>query len=153
MTTGMHSTPGAHKMTFKRPAAMDKIQTILTLLRAVPMTDVDLAELIPMSRKWTREYLKHLHRARRVYVHSWAKDATHRDKRHAIPIWSAGRRPDAQRPDPDSRSEVFRRAWVKLKADPERHTSTLARRRVQHRLKNLRPDPAAAWLMTPMERS
>lgn len=133
-------------MTFKRSQALVKIDTILMLLRAVPMTAHDLAELIPMSRRWTQSYLTYLRTQRRVYILQWDKEPVYREKRHAVPIYAAGRKPDAPKPAPDPITERFKRQWTRIKSDPDKHSDILARRRVRRRLKNLRPDPAAAWI-------
>ena len=133
-------------MTFKSHEAKAKIDTILALLRAVPLNSHDLAELIPMSRRWTLAYIKHLHTRRRIYVLRWDKEIAQREKRHAVPVYAPGRKPDAPKPEPDGKHVRYQRAWHSLKSDPERHMVTLAKRRTRRRLRNLRPDPAAAWM-------
>lgn len=135
-------------MTFKSPEAKAKIDTILGLLRAVPLNSHDLAELIPMSRRWTLAYLNHLHTRRRIYIVRWDKEIAQREKRHAVPVYAPGRKPDAVKPEPDGKTMRYERAWSAIKNDPERHMVTLAKRRTRRRLKSLRPDPAAAWFMT-----
>ena len=136
-------------MTFKSPESKAKIDTILALLRAVPLNSHDLAELIPMSRRWTLAYLNHLHTRRRIYIVRWEKEIAQRAKRHAVPVYAPGRKPDAPKPEADSKTARYKRAWDRLKTDPERHMVTLAKRRTRRRLKNLRPDPAAAWMFSP----
>lgn len=136
-------------MTFKSPESKAKIDTILALLRVVPLHSHDLAELIPMSRRWTLEYLKYLHTRRRIYIMRWDKEIVQREKRHAVPVYAPGRKPDAEKPEADDKLVRYSRAWDRLKNDPERHMVTLAKRRTRRRLKNLRADPAAAWMSNP----
>lgn len=136
-------------MTFKSPEAKAKIATILALLRTVPLNSHDLAEMIPMSRRWTLAYLKHLHTRRRVYILRWDKEIEQREKRHAVPVYAPGRKPDAERPAPDGKTVRYQRAWDRLKNDPDRHGDLLAKRRVRRRLRNPTPDPAAAWMFAP----
>lgn len=138
-------------MTFKSPEAKAKIDTIFALLRAVPLIAHDLAELIPMSKRWTQAYLNHLHTRRRIYIVRWDKEIAQREKRHAVPVYAPGRKPDAPKPEADGKTMRYQRAWDSLKNDPERHMVTLAKRRTRRRLQNLRPDPAAAWFMTTPE--
>ena len=136
-------------MTFKSPTAKAKIVEIMAILHAVPLIAHDLAELIPMSKRWTQEYLNHLHARRRIYILRWDKEIAQREKRHAVPVYAPGRKPDAPKPEADAREVLYRRAWDALKSDPERHMVTLAKRRTRRRLRNLRPDPAAAWMSNP----
>jgi len=134
------------EMKFTKTEAKRKIDLILSLLRVVPMHTHDLAELIPMSRRWTLTYVKHLHQNRRIYILRWEKHIAQRAKRHAVPVYAPGRRPDAPKPEADTDEVVYQRAWNRLKSDPDRHGDLLAKRRVRRRLRNLRPDPAAAWI-------
>lgn len=134
------------RLTFTKPAALAKLQRIRDMLAKQPMNVHEIAQALPISKRWALEYVAHLHDAKQVHVLRWDKHIEARAKRHATEVWTFGPGEDAPKPKADDRKVRHRRAWNALKTDPERHMVNLAKRRVRRRLKNLRPDQAAAWL-------
>jgi hypothetical protein len=136
------------RLTFTKPASLAKLQRIRDMLAARPMNVHEIADALPISKRWAIDYVLHLHDCQEIHVLRWDKEIEARAKRHAVEVWTLGPGVDAPRPEPDGHRTRAKRAWESLKADPERHMVTLAKRRARRRLKNLRPDPAAAWLMS-----
>ncbi len=135
------------RLTFTMPASLAKLQRIRDMLAVRPMNVHEIAQALPISKRWAIVYVAHLHDADEIHVLRWDKHIEAREKRHATEVWTLGPGEDAPRPAADGHEVRARRAWKSLKEDPERHMVTLAKRRTRRRLKNLRPDPAAAWLM------
>lgn len=133
-------------LAFNTDLSKRRIDRIIELLNETPMTVHDLAERLPLSRRWVTEYLKHLRSLNKVYVTDWTKHIEQRKKRHAVEIWALGDKKDKPKPPPDGQYTRYKRAWNAVKSDPDRHEQHLARRRVKRRLKNLKPDPATAWI-------
>lgn len=135
----------SNRMTFTKPAALAKIERILTLLEQ-PMTAHALSLAVPISKRWAHEYLRHLHAEGRIYIKAWARDIAERERMYPREVWVAGAGVDAPRPPALTLMERKKRAWDRIKADEDRHERILARRRVMKVLKRPRPDPAAAWI-------
>ena len=135
------------RLTFTKPAALTKLQRIRDMLATRPMNVHEIAQALPISKRWALAYVAHLHENQQIHVLRWDKEIEARAKRHATEVWMLGPGIDAPRPAPDGHTTRAKRAWESLKADPERHMVTLAKRRVRRRLRKLRPDPAAAWLV------
>lgn len=137
------------KLTFTKPAALAKLQRIRDMLAERPMNVHEIAQALPISKRWALEYVAHLHDAQQIHVLRWDKHIEARAKRHATEVWTFGPGVDAPKPPADDRKVRMRRAWDSLKSDPERHMVTLAKRRTRRRMRHLRPDPAAAWMFAP----
>jgi len=140
------------KLTFTKAASQVRIARIEALLSQSPMNVHQLAQALPLSKRWVLEYLAHLHDLKRVHVLRWDKDIEERAKRHAIEVWAFGPGVDAPRPAADGLKVRRRRAWESLKADEDRHERVTAMRRVRRRIAKARPDIAAAWI-TPINGS
>ena len=134
------------KLTFTKPAALAKLQRMREMLAQRPMNVHQIAQSLPISKRWALEYLMHLQNCEEIHVLRWHKHVENREKRHAIEVWTLGPGKDAPKPAPDGKNVRYQRAWDSLKSDPERHMVTLAKRRTRRRLRNLSPDPAAAWM-------
>lgn len=134
------------KLQFTRPAALARMQRIELLLSQQPMNAHQLAQALPLSKRWVLEYLQHLRGLQRVHITRWDKEIAERKKRHAIEVWTLGAGEDAPRPEADGLKVRRRRAWEAVKADEDRHELINAKRRVRRRIKAKRPDVAAAWI-------
>lgn len=118
---------------------------ILAVLQNNPLTVNEIAHALKSSITYVRGYLKLLHDAtpKRVYVLKWA----HPEGRGSVSqVFAIGARKDAER-QPHDRKEYDQR----IKADPAKHETRLARRRMQKKLrkakasgKSLNPSPFAA---------
>ena len=135
------------KLTFTKQASQLRIARIEALLAQSPMNAHQLAQALPLSKRWVLEYLEHLRSQERVHVLRWDKDIEERAKRHAIEVWTLGPGADAPRPAADGLRVRRRRAWESLKADEDRHELVNAKRRVRRRIAKGRPDVAASWIV------
>lgn len=131
-------------MTFTNQASKRKIERILALLADRPMTTKQLSPLVPISAAWARIYMKHLLQTRRIHIETWVRHAEDSDRMYPRPVYRAGDGPDAPRPAALTYDERLKRAWAVVKADPERHDKTNARRRAR----NLKPraNPLTSWI-------
>lgn len=131
-------------MTFTNQASRRKIERILALLADRPMTTKQLAPLVPIGTAWARIYVKHLHQTRQIHIETWVRHAEDSDRMYPRPLYRAGDGPDATKPAALTYEEQLKRAWAKVKADPERHQKFNARRRAR----NLKPraNPLTSWI-------
>lgn len=138
-----------NRMSFKKEAAFAKIERIISLLQENPVTAHELAILVPISKRHVQEYLNHLVLERRVFIIRWARDVKHSERMYPRPIYAVGNRRNAPKPRPLDLDERKVRAWARLKADAERHTlHLLKKRRYRSDKKGPRRDKAASWINT-----
>lgn len=139
-----------HQMAFKRPAALAKIERVLALLAERPRTAHELAEAIPMSKRHAQDYINHLHETGRVYIVRWVRHVEHSGRMYPRPVYQLQNLKivkDRPKPPPLTPEQRKRRAWELVKADPERHTThLLKKRRYRTDKKGPRTDIAAAWI-------
>lgn len=126
-----------NKMNFTKPAALTKITKIRHLLSLRAMNAHELAEALPLSKRWVIEYMKHLHSTEQAHILRWDKHISARKKRHAIDVWALGPGVDAPRPRPDTPTERRKREWKRIKDDVERHISINQRRATLRHLKDV----------------
>lgn len=127
-------------MTFTRKPALQKVELILKTLR-IGKTRIELESFINLDKRTLISYLAHLHATGQIHIAAWTRDGEHFYPR---PIYKAGAGVDAPKPGPLTETEKQKRAWARLKADPERYISHLYKQR-KNRF-TPRPDIAAAWL-------
>lgn len=141
-----------------RNPSQAKIERIIEILFAAPMNTLAIAEKIPMSKRYTLEYLKYMRTCRMIHVAAWDRDIAERKKRYPIEVWKLGAGDDAAKPAPDSiavRSKRYRNNINRpdpKKMDEEtydawcsRKEALKARRRTQKTIQSKQPDIAAAW--------
>lgn len=130
-----------HQMTFSRPAALAKLARIRALLEARPMTVRELADAVPLSKRYAQEYLNHLMSQHQVYIKRWVRDVAYSDRMYPRPVYAMGDRANAPAPKPLTSDQRKKRAWERIKADPERYVTHLLKKR------KYRADVAANWMM------
>lgn len=123
-----------NKMTFVRPAALAKLDKIMALLAEKPMTAHQLATALPMSKRWAQAYIDYLWEREKVYIKRWAREPLENSSReYPRPMYAVvpeGKRVyDAKKPEPYTKTEINKREWRAIKADPERHLDVLLQRR------------------------
>lgn len=134
-----------HKMQFNRPASLAKIDRILEMLTKRGMTVHEVSDALPLTKRNTLDYLTHLHKCGRIFIEKWVRDVDHSERMYPRPMFRAGiNRDDAPKPEPLTADQRKKRAWARIKEDPDRHMTYTLKKRVK-RLK-LRPDRAAAWM-------
>lgn len=138
---------GYHVMAFVRPAALAKIERILALLAERPRHVHDLAEAVPLSKRYAQIYLNHLMAQEQVHIKRWVRNIDQAERMYPRPVYAAGKGVNAPAPKPLTKDQRKKRAWARVKADPERHTKHLMKKRVYRAVRRApRPDIAAAWL-------
>lgn len=129
-------------LTFKKPAALARIERIRELVRQQPSTMQEIADAVYISVRCVREYIDHMRSADMLHIHEFRKI-----KRPDYTVYKAvygyGPGKDAPRPDRSStaRQAEFR---AKINADPEAKQRELALRRA----KAIKPhtDWTSAWI-------
>lgn len=135
-----------NKMAFNQPASLRKIERLLAML-AKPMTIHEVAEALPITKRNALAYMNHLREQRLVHVAKWTRDIDQSARMYPRPMFMVGAMPDAPKPKPLTGEQRKRRAWERIKADPERHYEhTLRKRRERADRKGPRRDIAANWI-------
>jgi hypothetical protein len=136
------------QMTFTKPAALAKIARIKELLAERPMTALELSATLPLSKRWTQAYLNHLHAQKLVYISGWTrKPQQNQTREYPRPRYAAVPEDkyvyDAKKPKPFTSTEISKREWKAIKADPERHMTIVAQRRKRDALRRVEITAAA----------
>lgn len=136
-------------MSFTTVVAQAKLAKIRELLKAKPMTAHELAEAVPMSKRWVQIYLNRLKDDERIYIHSWAHDIDQCERSYPRPIYKAVvPRADAKKPAPLTKAEKQARKHQKMMADPIKYGQHIAKERERRAVRKGRPMPAVrtSWV-------
>lgn len=137
------------EMSFTTEAARIKLSRIRELLKANAMTAHELADAVPMSKRWVQAYLNHLKDDERIYIHSWAHDIEQCERSYPRPIYKAVvPRKDADKPEPLTKAQRQARKHSKMMADPIRYGQHIAKERVRRAARTGKTVPAVrtAWV-------
>jgi hypothetical protein len=132
------------RMSFTTDRAQYKIERIKALITEQGLTLEAIAQAVPISKRWARAYIVHLHAAGQVYITHWTHDEGE-SRAYLRPVYMAGDKPSAPRPPAFTRCEIGRRKRAKIKADPELYMNHIARERRRRFVP--RADWASAWMM------
>lgn len=136
-----------HQMKFTRPAALAKMARTIDLLTVTPMTAAELADALPISKRHAQEYINQLMADGRVFIIRWARHVEHSQRMYPRPVYAVGQGIDAPQPEPLTPEQRKKRAWARVKADPERYvTHLLKKRKYRADVRGPRADVAAAWI-------
>lgn len=136
-------------MSFTTEAARIKLAKIRELLREHGMTAAQLAEAVPMSKRWVQAYLNHLKDDERIYIHSWAHDIEQCERSYPRPIYRAViPRKDAAKPAPLTKSQRQARKHQKMMADPIKYGQHIAKERERRAVRKGQTVPAVrtSWV-------
>lgn len=131
------------RMSFTRDASHRKIARIKAMLAERPMSSVQIAAAVPISKRGAAEYLQLMHKAGEIYIERWIYDVLNA-RVYPRPAYRLGNKPDAAKPAPSTPAERAKRYREAIRKDPERKDRALAKRRL--RSADVRPDVAAAWI-------
>lgn len=131
-------------MTFTTAAAQLKLQRMRQMLQGQPMTVHQVAEAVPISRRWAQAYINHLKGQGQVYIQSWCDELVD-GRRYPRPVYASI---PADAPKPEAKDAVqSKREWrQRVMADPDLHHRELMKQRARRLRKKPRADVAAAWL-------
>jgi transcription initiation factor IIE alpha subunit len=119
-------------MTFTTEAAKIKLAKIRELLRDQSMTAHELAEAVPMSKRWVQAYLNHLKDDGRIYIPKWTKEVDQCERMYPRPFYRAVRPPaDAPKPAPLTRAERQARKHKKMMDNPVKYGQHIAKERTR----------------------
>lgn len=136
-------------LNFSKKSSNLKLNRIQAILSIRPMNIHEISRALPLSKRWSLEYIRHLHNTKQIHILRWDKHIEDRTKRHAIEVWTIGDGEDAIRPKADGQKARSKRAWDLRKVDPEKYINDLNKRRLRQMLAKPKPDKAAAWVFAP----
>lgn len=117
-------------MSFTTEAARIKLQRIRELLKKKPMTAHELADAVPLSKRWVQSYLNHLKDDERIYISDWTHEVDQCDRFYPRPIYKAVvPRKDAAKPEPLSKAERQARKHQKMMRDQIKYGQHIAKER------------------------
>lgn len=119
-----------NNMTFSRQRSLAKIQQVLQACK-LGRTRQELEIILGLTRRTTLSYLLHLQEAGEIHITSWKREGL--GQFYPVPVYKTGAGVDAPKPEPLTETEKQKRAWQRLKADPERYA--------KHRAKKARKPP------------
>lgn len=136
-------------MSFTTPAALRKLAKIRELLSENGMTAHELAEAVPMTKRWVQAYINHLKDDGRVYISRWTRDVDQCNRMYPRPVYRAVKVPmDAEKPAPLTKAQRQARKHKKMMADPIKYGQHIASERVRRAKRKGRAVPAVrtAWV-------
>lgn len=119
-----------NNMTFSRQRSLAKIEQVLQACKH-GRTRQELEIILGLTRRTTLSYLLHLHEDGQLHIASWKREGL--GQFYPVPVYKTGAGSDAPKPAPLTETEKQKRAWQRLKADPERYA--------KHRAKKARKAP------------
>jgi len=118
------------EMSFTTAAAKAKLAKIRQLLRDQSMTAHELAEAVPISKRWVQAYINHLKEDDRVYISRWTKEVGQCERMYPRPAYRAVHVPnDAPKPAPLTRAQKQARKHEKMMSDPIKYGQHIAKER------------------------
>lgn len=136
-------------MSFTTEAARAKLWRIRELLKGKAMTAHELADAVPMSKRWVQAYLNHLKDDERVYIHGWTRDIDQCERSYPRPIYKAVvPKQDAPKPEPLTKAQRQARKHKKMMADPIKYGQHISKERVRRAVRSGKDLPAVrtAWV-------
>lgn len=136
-------------MSFTTAAAKAKLAKIRELLSEQSMTAHELAEAVPMSKRWVQAYLNHLKDDGRVYIPKWTKEIEQCGRIYPRPFYRTVRvPPDAPKPEPMTAKERQARKHQKMMQDPVKYGQHIAKERKRRAARTGRALPAVrtSWV-------
>jgi len=133
-------------MSFTSSTAQRKIEKILQAISKSDQTVASVEATFFLSRRWAREYLEHLRQQRRIHITRYEKELIN-ERPYPRPVYRIGEGRDAPKPAPMSNKEKTAARRKRRREDPEYYLHERAGN--QLRKLKVKPDRAAAWLMTP----
>lgn len=138
-------------MSFTTEAARIKLQRIRELLKKKPMTAHELADAVPLSKRWVQSYLNHLKDDERIYISDWTHEVDQCDRFYPRPIYKAVvPRKDAAKPEPLSKAERQARKHQKMMRDQIKYGQHIAKERERRAARMGKETPAVrtSWVST-----
>ena len=130
-------------MTFTTAAAKAKLAKIRQLLSERGMTAHELAEAVPISKRWVQAYINHLKDDERVYISAWTREVDQCGRDYPRPVYrGVVPRKDAEKPAPMTKAQRQARKHKKMMADPIRYGQHIAKERAQRAARTGRELPA-----------
>ena len=130
-------------MSFTQEAAKIKLAKIRELLKERGMTAHELAEAVPISKRWVQAYLNHLKDDERIYIHDWTHEVEQCERMYPRPIYRAVKpRKDADKPAPLTKAQKQARKHQKMMNDTLRYSDHIAKERERRAAKTGRALPA-----------
>lgn len=128
---------------FSTKSTTRKINRIFEILNTGDYTAQEMAPLVPISKRWCVDYLKHLAECGNVHISGWRMEVEG-IKRYPRAIYRLGPGQPAQKPTPLTSKQKSIRRRAKKKHDDEFFFSE----RSKNRLRKFKPKPdiAASWL-------
>jgi predicted ArsR family transcriptional regulator len=136
-------------MSFTTAAAKTKLGKIRELLSERSMTAHDLAEAVPMSKRWVQAYLNHLKDDGRIYISTWTHEVSQCGRTYPRPVYRSVRVPrDADKPEPMTNQQRQKRKHTKMMQDPVRYGQHISKERVRRAERTGKALPAVrtAWV-------
>ena len=131
------------EMSFTTAAAKAKLAKIRELLDGQSMTAHELAEAVPLSKRWVQAYLNHLKEDGRIYIPKWTKEVDQCKRMYPRPFYRAVRVPaDAPKPAPITRAEKQARKHKKMMNDPIKYGQHISKERVRRAARTGKALPA-----------
>lgn len=118
------------EMSFTTAAAKAKLAKIRQLLRDQSMTAHEIAEAVPMSKRWAQAYINHLKEDDRVYIAAWTREVDQCGRDYPRPVYRAVvPRKDAEKPAPLTKAQRQARKHKKMMADPIKYGQHISKER------------------------
>ncbi len=114
-----------NNMTFTRKASRAKVDQVLQACK-LGRTRQELEIILGLSRRTVLSYLVFLHETGQLHIGGWKREGL--GQFYPVPVYTTGPGVDAPKPPPLSETEKQKRAWAKLKADPERYSKHRAKK-------------------------
>ena len=136
-------------MSFTTEAARIKLAKIRELLKDKGMTAHELADAVPISKRWVQSYLNHLKDDERIYISSWTRDIDQCERMYPRPVYRGVTvRKDAEKPVPLTKAQRQARKHKKMMADPIKYGQHLTKERVRRAKRTGKALPAVrtSWV-------
>lgn len=132
------------ELKFNTELSLRRIEQIQKFLRSVDATVQEIADNIHMTKRWTYEYVNHLHDNKKIHIASYRKTVRPNKSGSWIPVYCWGEAKDAKRP----RAKTMAENSKKYRNNPDRREDLLEKNRRKRRLKSIVPvrDWTAAWI-------
>lgn len=136
---------------FNRTASRIKLEKIYTQLGKSALNVYEIAKLISTNHKTADSYMRFMKMNKLVYIKHWKFMAVGQ-RNFQVAYYTLGKKQDAPKPPPMSRSEIDRRRRERIKADKERLDKVNAKRRLKRMGHKLQPE-LEIWMRKPEDSS
>lgn len=132
------------RMKFNTELAQRRIEKIQHLLRQSDCTVQEIADGIFLSKRWTYEYVNHLHENKKIHIAEYKKNVRSNGSWAFIPVYCWGQETDAKKPAAMTFAERARR----YRANPEKSAERREKDMMKKRANRLKPkrDWTSSWI-------